>query len=561
MKNTLLKTGLLAVMVILLVGCKKFLNINSDPDTPQAPSNSSVLPAMISGIPRGVQYDARYMGKYTQNWLTSTVNNADTWDRMGYVGNSDNSGDIWRQTYFGLGGNLEYIIKNGIDKKEFDYTAAALTLKALMFQMAADYHGQIIFNEAFVEGKYYFKFQRQDTVYAGIDSLCRKAIEYYDMAASNPVTLGRGDISYGGDLTKWRKLTYAILAKNFHRYSNKLNGVYKADSVIKYCDLAMTSVADDFLVPFDASKNDDSNFWGTYRNNLSLFRQSNFIVKLLDGTTFSGTTEFAKRDPRLRHMLSASEDTANGNGGYRGVEPGVGDQFSALTAVYAVGSTNWINARKRVAAPWGDSLYANPSASVFGLNYGKYLFKDKAVMPVICFTEMQFIKAEAAFIKGNKPLAYTAYLAGINAHFDFINRTTFPRSNATLFNGSVITAGQRTAYLASTNVKASSDVLTVSDIMLQKYIALWGWGWVETWVDLRRYHYNADIDPTTMLPVYKNFALPTTIFASNLGKPVYRVRPRYNSEYVWNLGELSQGYIGGNLINYHTFETWFSIRE
>lgn len=560
MKNIIFKTGLLAMMVMLLGGCKKFLNINSDPDTPQNPSNSSVFPAMLSGIPRGVQFDARYIGKYTQNWLSSASNNADTWDRMGYLANSDAAGDIWRQTYFGLGGNLEYIIKNGVDKKEYDYTAASVTLKALMFQMAADVHGHIIFDEAFVEGKYYFKFQRQDTVYAGIDSLCRRALTYYDMAAANQVTLARADLSYGGDLNKWKKLTYAIMAKNFHRFANKSGGLYKADSVIKYCDLAMSSTDDDFLVPFDASKNDDANFWGTYRNNLASFRQSNFIVKLLDGTTFSGTTEIAKRDPRLRHMLSASQDTTNGNGGYRGVDAGLGDANSALTGVYAVNSTNWINARKRVAAPWGDSLYANPSASVFGLNYGKFLFKDKAVMPVICYSEIQFIKAEAAFIAGNKPLAYTAYLAGINGHFDFINRGTFPRSNSTLFNGTTITAAQRSAYLASTNVKASSDVLTISDIMLQKYIALWGWGWVETWVDMRRYHYNVDLDPATSLPVYKNFAIPASLFPTNNNKVVHRLRPRYNSEYVWNLGELSRPDIGGNLIDYHTSETWLSIR-
>lgn len=559
MTHSYFKTGVLALLLLSMVGCKKFLNINSDPDTPQNPSNSSVFPAMLAGIPRGVQYDSRYIGKFTQNWLSSASGNGDVWDQMGYQAGSDNGGDIWRQTYFGLGGNIEYIIKNGIDKMEYDYTAAAITLKALMFQMAADIHGHIIFHDAFVEGKYYFHFERQDTVYAGIDSLCRRAIEYYDLAATRAVTLTKGDFSYNGDLTKWRKLTYAIMAKNFHRYSNK-GSAYKADSVIKYCDLAMSSINDDFLIPFDATKNDDANFYGTYRNNLASFRQSNFIVRLLDGTTLSGTTEFAKRDPRMSHMLSASQDTTNGNGGYRGVDAGTGDPYSTLTGVYAVGTTNWINARKRVAAPWGDSLYANPSASAFALNYGKYLFKDKVVEPIVCFSEIQFIKAEAAFIKGNKPLAYTAYLAGINAHFDFINRATFPRSNGVIYNVAAITPAQRTAYLASTNVKASSDVLNISDIMLQKYIALWGWGWVETWVDLRRYHYNVDLDPATSTPVYKNFALPTTLFSSNLNKVVHRLRPRYNSEYVWNLDELKRGDIQGDKTDYHTYETWLSIR-
>ena len=91
--------------------------------------------------------------------------------------------------------------------------------------------------------------------------------------------------------------------------------------------------------------------------------------------------------------------------------------------------------------------------------------------------------------------------------------------------------------------------------MLQKYIALWGWGFFETWVDLRRYHY-LDLDTETGLQVYKGFALPATLAPENNGKPVYRVRPRYNSEYIWNIDELRR--LGGLNADYHTYETWFS---
>jgi hypothetical protein len=92
--------------------------------------------------------------------------------------------------------------------------------------------------------------------------------------------------------------------------------------------------------------------------------------------------------------------------------------------------------------------------------------------------------------------------------------------------------------------------------MSQKYIALWGWGWVETWVDLRRYHYNVDLDPKTGLPVYSSFMFPATFAVDNNGKPVQRVRPRYNSEYVWNILALEK--VGALNPDYHTYEMWFS---
>lgn len=556
MKNIKLKCLIAFLAIISLGSCKKYLDINTDPDTTQEPSNSSVFPAMLSGIPRGLQYDARYVSKYTQNLLASANGNNDTWDRHGYLFGSDASGDIWRQTYFGLGANLNYMIQNGKNTNEFDYVAASYTLKALTFQMAADYHGDIIYTDAFVEGKYYFSFNRQDTVYQGIDSLCRIALNFYKQAEGKSVKLGVGDFVYNGDLSKWKKLTYGIMALNFHRYSLKPD--YKPDSVIKYCDLAMSDVSDDFVIPFDASKNDDASFYGTYRNNLSSFRQSNFIVNLLDGTTLAGSNTAANRDPRLKQMLTASQDTTNGNGGYRGVDPGSGDPFSALTGNYAVGSANWINARKRVAVVWGDSLYANPSASTFSTTAGRFLFQDKAVMPVMTYTQILFTKAEAAFRKGNKTLAYDAYINGIKAHFAFINRSYGTvRGNANIYSGAPISSAQLTAYLTSENVKQTAGALTIGDIMMQKYIALWGYGFFETWVDLRRFHYT-DADPDMPAQqVYKGFTLPTSFFPDNLNKPVYRVRPRYNSEFVWNRDELAR--LGALQPDYHTVPVWFSL--
>ena len=129
-----------------------------------------------------------------------------------------------------------------------------------------------------------------------------------------------------------------------------------------------------------------------------------------------------------------------------------------------------------------------------------------------------------------------------------------PRGNAVLFTGNPITANERSTYMGSANVKTTAASLTLTDIMLQKYIALWGWGFFETFVDMRRYHWT-DVDPVTNVQVYKTFTLPV-VAAENFGKPVYRVRPRFNSEYVWNRDELLR--IGALNGDYHTYECWFS---
>lgn len=548
MKTILYKFFIAAVLTGSLAGCKKYLDINSDPDTPQNPDASSVFPAMLANIPRGTQFDARYVSKYIQNFAQSLSTSADAvWDNHGFRGYpvaTDLGGDIWRQCYFGLGANLDYIIQQGTVKGQWDYIGAAYALKAMMFQMCTDEYGEMIYTEAFKENTSVFKYDDQDVVYRGVDSLCRLALANLarnDLNTANSL-LAKGDFVYDGNRTKWTRFVNGLLARNFHRLTNKADYVTRyADSVIKYVNLSFTTGSDDFLVPFDATKNDDTNFFGTYRDNLTLLRQTKMIVGLMDGTALAGSNAFANRDPRIRHMLSASSDTTNGNGGYRGLDPGTGEPNAGNI---------------RVAVPFGDSLYANPATSRFDPSRGKYLFRDKAVSPVMTYTELQFIKAEAAFRKGGMAAdAYTAYLNGINAHFDFINRATFPRSNVAIFNVAPISAAEKAAYLASPNVKASAATLTRTDIMLQKYIALWGWGFFETWVDMRRFHYT-DTDPDTNAPVYKGFTLPAAIPATNNGQLAYRIRPRYNSEYVWNLAELVR--IGGTDPAYHTKQMWFS---
>lgn len=538
---------LIGASVITAAGCRKYLDVNKDEDTPQFPDPSSVFPTQLAAIPRGLQFDGRYASRFVQNFGVSDAGRsaAETnWDRMGYASGVDNNGDIWRQTYFGLGQNLNYIIREGIKNGQYDLVGAAYALHALMFQYTTDYHGEIIFSEAFKD-QAFFKFDDQEQVYKGIDSLCMLALGYLNRTdgSTTALKLSRGDYSYNGDVSKWIKFTWGIRARNWHHQTNK--AAYKADSVIAFCDKALASTADDFLIPFDAQKNDDANFYGTFRDNLTFLRQSNYIVKLMDGTILAGARGGVNIDPRIRHMLSMSADsTGTGNGGYRGVDPGIGDPN--LTTAFP---------RRRVASLWGDSLFGNPSASNFSTSFRKYLFADKVVMPVMTSSEIQFIKAEAAFRKNDKGTALIAYTAGINQHFDFINRASFPRSNNLLYNQNPISAAERAAYLASANVKTSAATLTLSDIMLQKYIALWGWGFFETWVDLRRFHYLDDVDGNGTQD-YLGFALPGTIAPENLGKPVYRVRPRFNSEYVWNIEELRR--IGALNSDYHTYETWFS---
>ena len=161
--------------------------------------------------------------------------------------------------------------------------------------------------------------------------------------------------------------------------------------------------------------------------------------------------------------------------------------------------------------------------------------------------------AEAQYRKGNKAAARAAYIDGIRLNFDMLINDY----GSAVPSASVITVTDRDNYLANTTVVPAANDLTLSHIMLQKYIALYGHGIQETWTDLRRFHYT-DIEAGQTTPVYADFVVPTGInlYINNNGKLPYRARPRFNSEYLYNVAELNR--LGALALDYHTVEQWFS---
>ena len=177
----------------------------------------------------------------------------------------------------------------------------------------------------------------------------------------------------------------------------------------------------------------------------------------------------------------------------------------------------------------------------------RYLFADRSKIPVMTYSELQFVKAEAALRMGNQAAALTAYTNGISSHIDFVNARNLDAGQTP----TQITGTEKATFLADPAIVPAT--LTLSHVMSQKYIALWGWGHNELWMDMRRYHYT-DIDPVSGTQVFRGFTPPTNLSAANGGKVAQRIRPRYNSEYVWNVAALQA--IGADATDYHTKPLW-----
>jgi len=546
-KRNIFCVSLIAASLFFSTGCEEYLDVNTNPNAPdQVVAPHLYLPAMQSELALGIQFDSRYLGKYVQNWVSRDVDI--TWDLHGYAAGSDAAGQLWRAAYYSFGANLTDMITKAEEEKKYDFVGVGYIMRALGWQIITDYHGEAVVSEAFNFQESY-KYDTQEFIYGEVKRLTELGISYLertDGVGPEVSLLSRGDLIYDGDRAKWIKFAYGLLAINAHHLSNKSS--YNPAQVIEYVNKSLASNADDASVRFQGSVSDDTNFFGPRRGNLNTFRQSYFIVGLLDGTnpTFRDpdltdpvfTGEHLK-DPRLPVMLSPSPD-----GEYRGVFPSVG-----------------MNNQYSVASERPKNLWNTETDVVAATAPGKYLFGNDTRFPIMTYAQLQFIKAEAAYLNNDKTLALDAYTKGVNAHLDFVKTFT---TDAT-FNQ------RREAYMASPAlIPATPADLTLSKIMLQKYIAQWGWGFIETWSDLRRYHYTENeqhqggnalgvADENAADNVFRGFMLPTTLYSVNQGMPAYRVRPRFNSEYMWNRAALDP--IGGLKDEYHTMEMWFSKKE
>ena len=537
----------LSALIVMVASCSKKIDEaykNPNYDVKVAPE--TLMPQIVASMAgnyggHGPMNDIRYIGAYVQNFaFAGTQSN---FDRMGHT-NTDVAQSFWRSHYYDLGQNNVKMIEWALENKQWEIAGAGKAIFAWSWLTLTDYHGEVILKDAFNTDLITFRYDTQEEVYMHARKLSFEALDLLNKTGENgsQAALATGDaFLYGGNVARWKKFVYGVLARTHHHLSNK--SIYKADSVLYYTNLAMKETSDDALVKFAAtSVSQTNNFLGPFRNNLgggtvaspTAIRQSAFIADLMSGLnpTFTGVA-----DPRAIYLLRK-----NTNSTFKGVEPVKGQAVMA--------GADRPESFHGVSQATG-TVNTAPTTDV----NCRFIFRNNAPFPVMTASEMAFIRSEAAFIKGDKATALTAYKEGIAKHFDLL----MANYNTNVPTAELLTTATRDAFLANTKVvPASATSLTLPMIMLQKYIALWGHGTEETWVDMRRYHYT-DKDANGV-QVYTGFTLPSAVdlFQDNAGKMAYRMRPRFNSEYVWNINELTR--IGATTLEYHTKEMWFSTK-
>ena len=122
---------------------------------------------------------------------------------------------------------------------------------------------------------------------------------------------------------------------------------------------------------------------------------------------------------------------------------------------------------------------------------GSFQTRPVSDFEIMTYHEACFIKAEVLFRKGDKAGALAAYKAGIKAHLDYMQKklTAWKGQGFSYPDMQPMDDAKIAAYLASYAVCQNAGDLKMSDIMLQKYVAM-GCS-LENWNDMRRFNYGA----------------------------------------------------------------------
>jgi len=471
------------ICLFFLLGCSDFEELNVDPDSPVTSTPNFLLPPVMSWTATSFFDHGEEMAYLTQQ--LATFSGFDKYhDRWDFV--TANRIGQWRRHYHDISVNAKHVIESAAEENSTNYQGVAKVLYAFSTLRTTAIFGDMPYLEA-LEGNPSPPYDPQSVIYEQVLIELDEAIELLEntnLETVRKLTSAEDNI-YQGDLNKWIGLAHAVKARALLHLTPNVNQNYT--EVIAEVDLALTTWDDavfDYSVGVEGNAR-QTNQWGpsqadpdwNYGNNtLNSTAPGRFMLE--EALQYDPITNEVG-DPRTAYLMTPNADTV-----YLSIVPSTGK-----------------------VASFEDDEYPNL--------YGSYVTQDDAPMYLFRQEELHFIKAEALFNQGNASAAYDEVIQGITVNMD---RAGVPDA-------------ERNEFLASDMVPQTGTELTLSNIMMQKYVALWLDG--EVWTDMRRYGYDDQIYRGLQQP-------PNLAFYWNEGEWIERLPYDTETEEIYNKPELDR---------------------
>ena len=447
-------------LTLLGVSCKKYFDVNTNPNDATSATPELILPQAITASAGNLNAFNAYGAQ-----LVGYMANAGGYGGFGvsftYNFTSSNYTNLWSGVYDNLEDYQAILNKtSGVPVYSY-FNAAARIMKVLDFQLLTDAYNDIPYVEA-LQGasKLTPGYTDGKSIYKDLASQLDTAISTINAGATTVAVkpMGASDALFGGNVSLWKKLANTLKLRLLIRAGNKVTFVNTSFTSDGF--LTTDALIDPGYVRDNNRQNPEWDQWtwsysGSARG--KAWMPATFIMAFYNGIKLA--------------------DAGRGAATYY--------QFPSTPT-----NTLGVESNSVAASPEGSFWY--PGTDRGGTTAGNAtgaLKGPDAGMPVITAAESYFLQAEGVvrgLISGN---AQTLFNSGIAASFKYLYTkpdgtvTGNPAADATTY-----ITNNNTSYLADFS-KATTTDQKIEAIITQKYIALNMVNSDEAWNEYRRTHY------------------------------------------------------------------------
>jgi len=415
--------------VTIIISCKKYLDVNTNPNSPTtAPINGLLIRTTqqaalnVYRVGNITSYYVQYLASPNPDGPTDTYDKIDassTWTSL-----YDNLTDIY---------DLE---KMASDAGATQYQGVAKILKAMDLHMLHNLWGSVPYSEAFSGESPTPQYDDAKSIFQTCLNLLDEGITLLGQSGSKitiPTSSPSPDLIHKGVTAAWVRTAHALKARLLNQLSKTQQ--YNPTNIFTELAAAYTLPTQDAYITTFAVRNP----WAQAAVNnaaqsLDAWLSQHYVNQMRD------TPTFVNFDPRLPLIATRTRFPAYP---YLGTRNGKGRVGTGTT-------------KDESYLPSGDSGYYSKTASPLN---------------IITYEEIKFIEAEVAFRTNDQSRAYAAYLEGIRANMNKVG----------------VTAAARDAYINHASVSVGASNLTLQRIFNEKYKALFLTP--VTWDDARRFDY------------------------------------------------------------------------
>ena len=483
---------------VLLTGsaCKKFVDINQDPNNPTTAQLTLLLPSTEISMAGNM---------YQLNSGTSTIMQQTMWSTSisRYQQQGTDYANSWDGFYSQTLNDLESIISSGTASQQWGYVAIAKFEKAYLYSLMVDMWGDIPYSQAENGASTTSPpLEKGAEIYEKLLTMIDEGIGDANKITATTLVPATSDVFYAGTKGSWIAMANSLKLKMY----NQMRLVDPARSAAAIKTLIAGSLISanttDFTFKFGSGQNPNNRHpWHRveYQSSKTFYQNQFFMDLLLNND-----------DPRLRDFIYRQTATAGLNNstnsnGYYGRNPGDGTAAPAdlaRRADFGIYPAGGLYDNAPINSLTGANLYlTNVGATATPKTIAVTDGTGAGVLPFITNAMVKFIRAEAALTLATGDDARVQFSDGVTASLNSIS--TYAVAN----NGVAIPAASITGTVAK--LLAQYDAATAAGklnlVMTQKYIATFGNG-MESYNDYRR----------TGLPVLRDLLSPLSTFPLRL---------------------------------------------